>query len=323
MKRSVTVAAAATAIVVVGLSGCSSNKSSTSSPGHRRAQSTAAATGSSGSPTAKVTIDGKDQNVQGRSPAPRRPATSTSPIGGASTGIGAVLTDANPPAVKSVGLGNVNGVTLGYTPGTGQGNASATKDGSKLQDHRDRDRGGHGQPDAAGEQVLRDRRDLPLGLRRSVEVVTPTRQRRPGVAVVRWVSSCVQAFIPVVERQPDREVGVARRAVQRDRAVVGFDHRRDDRQAQPGAAALAGSGGVAAGEPLEHLRLQLLGDPRPVVDARSARHASSSEANRVVTTVPGRCGRGRWPAGWSPPDAAGPRRRQTITGSSGRSSSHW
>ena len=54
-------------------------------------------------------------------------------IGGAQTGIGAVLTDANPPAVKSVGLGNVNGVTLGYTPGTGQGNASATKDGSKYK----------------------------------------------------------------------------------------------------------------------------------------------------------------------------------------------
>ena len=47
--------------------------------------------------------------------------------------IGVVLTDASPPSVKSVGLGNVNGVTLGYTPGTGQGNATATKDGSKYK----------------------------------------------------------------------------------------------------------------------------------------------------------------------------------------------
>ena len=55
-------------------------------------------------------------------------------IGGASTGIGAVLTDASPPSVKSVGLGNVNGVTLGYTPGVpGAGKAEATKDGSKYK----------------------------------------------------------------------------------------------------------------------------------------------------------------------------------------------
>nr|AIS72850.1 Ag85ss-gp120ss-HIV 1086c gp120-siinfekl [Cloning vector pSL720] len=54
-------------------------------------------------------------------------------IGGAATGIAAVLTDGNPPEVKSVGLGNVNGVTLGYTSGTGQGNASATKDGSHYK----------------------------------------------------------------------------------------------------------------------------------------------------------------------------------------------
>ena len=32
--------------------------------------------------------------------------------------------------MQSVGLGNVNGVTLGYQYGTGQGEAKATKDGS-------------------------------------------------------------------------------------------------------------------------------------------------------------------------------------------------
>ena len=54
-------------------------------------------------------------------------------IGGATTGIAVLLTDANPPAVKSVGLGNVGGVVLGYTAGTGQGNATVTKDGSKYK----------------------------------------------------------------------------------------------------------------------------------------------------------------------------------------------
>lgn len=130
MNRSVTIAAAATAIVVVGLSGCSSNKSTTSGTGTSSSQSTAAAAGPSGASTAKVTIDGKDQNVSGTVACTTAAGTVNIAIGGASTGIGAVLTDANPPAVKSVGLGNVNGVTLGYTPGTGQANASATKNGN-------------------------------------------------------------------------------------------------------------------------------------------------------------------------------------------------
>jgi lipoprotein LpqH len=133
VKRSVAVAAAATAIVVVGLSGCSSNKSSTSTSGSSSSKSTAAAAGSSGSSTAKVTIDGKDQNVQGTVACTTMSGNVNIAVGGASTGIGAVLTDANPPAVKSVGLGSVNGVTLGYTPGTGQGNATATKNGSSYK----------------------------------------------------------------------------------------------------------------------------------------------------------------------------------------------
>lgn len=130
MKRSVSVAAAATAIVVVGLSGCSSDKSSTSSGGSSNQTSAAS---SSGSSVAKVTIDGKDQNVQGTVVCSSAAGDVNIAIGGAQTGIGVVLTDASPPAVKSVGLGNVNGVTLGYSPAGGQGKASATKDGNKYK----------------------------------------------------------------------------------------------------------------------------------------------------------------------------------------------
>jgi len=134
VKRSVTVAAAATAIVVVGLSGCSSNKSTTSGGGSSSSASSAAVTGPGGTPAAaKVSIDGKDQNVGGTVACATAAGSVNIAIGAASTGIGAVLTDANPPAVKSVGLGNVNGVVLGYTPGTGQGHASATKDGSTYK----------------------------------------------------------------------------------------------------------------------------------------------------------------------------------------------
>jgi len=129
VKRSVTVAAAGLAIVVVGLSGCSSDKKSSTSAS---SNGTSAAV-SSGSSTAKVTIDGKDQSVQGTVACTSAAGNVNIAIGGAQTGIGVVLTDASPPAVKSVGLGSVNGVTLGYTPGTGQGNAKATKDGSTYK----------------------------------------------------------------------------------------------------------------------------------------------------------------------------------------------
>jgi lipoprotein LpqH len=128
VKRSVTVAAAATAIVVVGLSGCSSNKTSTSS------SSNGTSAAASASSTAKVTIDGKDQNVQGAVACTSAAGNVNIAVGGATAGIGVVLTDASPPEVKSVGLGNVSGVTLGYTPGVpGAGKATATKDGSKYK----------------------------------------------------------------------------------------------------------------------------------------------------------------------------------------------
>ena len=127
MKRSVAVAAAGLAIVVVGLSGCSSDKKSSTSAS---VNGTSAAV-SSGSSTAKVTIDGKDQSVQGTTACTSAAGTVNIAIGGAQTGIGVVLTDASPPVVKSVALGNVNGVTLAV--GGTSGKADATKDGSKYK----------------------------------------------------------------------------------------------------------------------------------------------------------------------------------------------
>ena len=127
MKRSVAVAAAGLAIVVVGLSGCSSDKKSSTSAS---SNGTSAAV-SSGSSTAKVTIDGKDQSVQGTTACTSVAGTVNIAIGGAQTGIGVVLTDASPPVVKSVALGNVNGVTLAV--GGTSGKADATKDGSTYK----------------------------------------------------------------------------------------------------------------------------------------------------------------------------------------------
>ena len=50
-------------------------------------------------------------------------------IGEAATAIAAVVSEGDAPTVQSVGLGNVNGVVLGYQSGTGQGDAKAEKDG--------------------------------------------------------------------------------------------------------------------------------------------------------------------------------------------------
>lgn len=125
MKRSVTIAAASMAIAAIALSGCSSNASKKSAPSGSSEPSA-----ETNSHASKVVIDGKDQNIQGTTVCTTVAGTVNIAIGAATTGIGAVLTDGNPPTVKSVGLGNVNGVTLGYTAGVGQGNAAVTKNGN-------------------------------------------------------------------------------------------------------------------------------------------------------------------------------------------------
>ena len=124
MKRGLTAAVAGAAILAAGISGCSSNKGTTASGGGVTASTNGSTT---------VIIDGKNQNVTGSVVCSTAGGNTTIAIGGAATGIGAVLTDANPPGVKSVGLGNVNGVTLTYAQGSGQGNASATKNGNSYK----------------------------------------------------------------------------------------------------------------------------------------------------------------------------------------------
>ena len=135
MKRGFVVAVGGAAIVIAGLSGCSSGDKKTESTG------TSAATGATGTASAsataapsgggtKVTIDGKDQNVSGTVVCTAMGGNMNIAIGDAATGIAAVVSE-DGSTVTSVGLGNVNGVTLGYQNGTGQGEAKASKDGNK------------------------------------------------------------------------------------------------------------------------------------------------------------------------------------------------
>ena len=128
MKREVLMMAGTAATLATVMVGCSHDKAV--SVGN-------AAVAPAGASNTKVLVDGKDQNVKGQIACTTAAGTVNIAIGGGSgssgvpTGIGAVLTDANPPVVKSVALGNVNGVSLGVGGTTGK--ANATKDGSTYK----------------------------------------------------------------------------------------------------------------------------------------------------------------------------------------------
>lgn len=125
MKRGITLALGGAAIVIAGLSGCSSDdKSETSGATTAVAESDGMAT---------VKIDGQDQEIAGTVVCSETGGNTNIAIGDATTGIGVVLGTGDDPAVQSVGLGNVNGVTLGYQSGAGQGEAKADKDGNKYK----------------------------------------------------------------------------------------------------------------------------------------------------------------------------------------------
>jgi len=142
VKRELVVALGGAAIVIAGLSGCSSDdkKSSSSSSSEKSTSSASATATATESPTAaagsgatKVTIDGADQAVNGSVVCATMGGNVNIAIGEAATGIAAVLSDGDSPTVTSVGLGNVNGVTLGYQSGAGQGEAKAEKDGKTYK----------------------------------------------------------------------------------------------------------------------------------------------------------------------------------------------
>jgi ipoprotein LpqH len=129
MKREVMITAGAAAILAAVTAGCSDHD------GAVRAGNAAVAP--AGASNTKVLVDGHDQNVKGQVACSTAAGSVNIAIGGgsgsagASTGIGAVLTDASAPVVKSVALGNVNGVSLGVGGTTGK--AQATKDGSSYK----------------------------------------------------------------------------------------------------------------------------------------------------------------------------------------------
>lgn len=130
MIRSGMVAAAGTAIVLAGLVGCSSAKTSDSTVTSRGSavSPTSAATASG---TARVTIDGQPTQLQGQVACAVAGGNLNIGIGEQTTGIAVVMAQ-DASSVTSVGLGNVNGVVLGFQQGAPGGNASATRDGNNY-----------------------------------------------------------------------------------------------------------------------------------------------------------------------------------------------
>jgi lipoprotein LpqH len=135
VKRGFVVAVGGGAIVIAGLSGCSSDEKKSESPAtsaETSATGTASATAAPSGGGTKITIDGQDQNVSGTVVCSAMGGNMNIAIGDAAMGIAAVLSE-DGSTVQSVGLGNVNGVTLGYQAGTGQGEAKATMDGKSYK----------------------------------------------------------------------------------------------------------------------------------------------------------------------------------------------
>jgi len=120
VKRGIVIGVAGVAVAVAGLAGCSSNKSGTST-----------SSSSSATPAGpQVIVDGQNQNIGGQVTCNANGSNVNIGIGDASNGIGAVVSNDNPPIVHAVGLGSVNGITLGFSdaaPNQG-GNAGAAQD---------------------------------------------------------------------------------------------------------------------------------------------------------------------------------------------------
>ncbi|WP_083410273.1 lipoprotein LpqH [Mycolicibacterium rutilum] len=132
MIRTLSTAVGAAALVIAGLAGCSSDDKSTSPTAgadDTARSETAVATPAASDAATKVTIDGQDQSVSGTVVCTAMGGNMNIVIGEAATGIAAVLGTGDSPTVQSVALGNVNGVTLGYQQGAGQGEAKVHKDG--------------------------------------------------------------------------------------------------------------------------------------------------------------------------------------------------
>ena len=114
-------------MIVAGVTGCSSTDKSVSTTTSVTAQASASA----GSGTAKVTIDGTPREMAGQVVCTNAGGNLTIALGQQATGIAVVMAE-DASKVTSVGLGNVDGVVLGFQDMAPGGSATATKDGKSY-----------------------------------------------------------------------------------------------------------------------------------------------------------------------------------------------
>lgn len=136
MVRGWVVGVGGAAIMVAGLVGCSKSESgsekASQAPSSAVSATSGTVTAAAGSGTAKVSIDGQPKDVEGQIACTNAMGNLNIGIGNAATGI-AVVMSPDASKVTSVGLGNVNGVVLGFQEGAGGASASATKDGNTYK----------------------------------------------------------------------------------------------------------------------------------------------------------------------------------------------
>jgi lipoprotein LpqH len=126
MKRAIAAGVLGAAVVVASVAGCSS---STTKTGSSSSSSTSTAP-----LVTKVVVDGQDQNVAGTATCTVAGDNTNIGIGDPTNGVGAVVSNTDPPAVHAVGLGSPDGSTLGYSDAAqGQGGAEATKVGNSYK----------------------------------------------------------------------------------------------------------------------------------------------------------------------------------------------
>ena len=133
MKRGMVVGVASVAVVVAASAGCHNNKSNTTAPTATTAPTSGAPGPAPAAAAPQVIVDGQNLNVAGPVTCTAAGSNTNIGIGDAASGVGAVVSNGNPPIVHAVGLGSVNGITLGFADAQGGNTAGAAVDGKSYQ----------------------------------------------------------------------------------------------------------------------------------------------------------------------------------------------
>lgn len=131
MKQGLLVAVGGAALLIAGLTGCSSDDKAGSkeSSSSSKSESSEASTSAEAASETKVVIDGEDKGVTGNVYCASVGGSNTITIGEQGTGVVVILGN-DDTSVTSVALGSTSGLNLAV--GAGQGDATVEKDGKSY-----------------------------------------------------------------------------------------------------------------------------------------------------------------------------------------------